>query len=158
MARTVTKALGALFVVLACACEDVPTDATPEGALQLFLVAMDRSEHQSEARAEAYALLSASSRRRLDERAERATALARRRFEPWEMIAQGRYRLRFEARPGDGIEAEIHGNRAEVVVRGEDGQVARVPMVREHGRWRIVLSIPDMQHHSAVGPRPLPEP
>lgn len=157
MARTAI-ALGASFVLFAWGCEEAPTDATPEGALQLFLVAMDRSDHEAGARQEAYELLSAASRHRLEQRAERATALARRRYEPWEMIAQGRYRLRFVARPNDGIEAEVEGDRAEVIVRGAQGQVARVPMVRERGRWRIELAIPEMQHQSSKGPRPPSEP
>jgi hypothetical protein len=157
MARMSSIRSLALGALLALGCEAVPTDETPEGALQLFLIAMDRSEHESRARAEAYALLGEASRTRLEERAARATALARRRFEPWEMIAQGRYRLRFEARPGDGIEAEIHGDRAVVVVRGREGQIARVPMVREDEGWRIELAVPEMQHQSAVGPRPADE-
>lgn len=156
--RALHTALVTAFVLFALGCADEPTDETPEGALRLFLVAMDRSEYESRARAEAYELLSEDSRRALEERSKRATALARRPFEPWEMMAQGRYRLRFQARPGDGIEAEIDGDRAEVVVRGEEGQVARVPMVREDGRWRIVLVLPPMEHPPATSPRPRPEP
>ncbi len=72
------------------------------------------------------------------------------------MIAQGRYRLRFEPRP-DGIEAEVRGDRAQVVVRGVGEQVARVPMVREDGHWRIELAIPEMQHAGAA-PRPAAAP
>ncbi len=140
--------------VLCAACGDEPVDATPEGALRAFLEAMDRSDQDSHAREEAYHLLAAESRERLERRAELATSLGRRRFEPWEMIAQGRYRLRFEGRGADGLESVVDGDRAEVIVRGAAGQEARVPMVRENGHWRIELAIPEMRRREAQAPGP----
>jgi hypothetical protein len=140
--------LGFALVASALGCAPEPKDATPEGALRAFLEAMDRSGHDSGAREEAYHLLAATTRERLDRRAELATSLARRRFEPWEMIAQGRYRLRFEGRAQDGLEAVVHGESAEVIVRGARGQEARVPMVREDGHWRIDLPIPEMRRRA----------
>jgi len=143
----------ALLLAIGSGCAQEPTDATPDGTLQLFLVAMDRSGFDAEAREDAYHLLCEEARQRLGRRAERATALARRDFQPWEMLAQGRYRLRFSARPEDGISAEIDGDRATVVVRGRSGQEARVPMRREEGRWCIHLDIPLLEHAGTRVPR-----
>jgi hypothetical protein len=146
--RVTLAMLGFAWLSSTVGCGSEPKDATPEGTLRAFLEAMDRSDLEARAREEAYALLSAESRERLERRAELATSLARRRFEPWEMLAQGRYRLRFEARAGDGIDTVTHGDRAEVIVRGQEGQEARVPMVREEGRWRIELHIPEMRRRA----------
>jgi hypothetical protein len=146
--RFALSVLGLAWLGWALGCAPEPKDATPEGALRAFLEAMDRSDQDSHAREDAYHLLAAETRERLARRAELATSLARRRFEPWEMIAQGRYRLRFEGRAGDGLRSEVHGDRAEVIVRGTDGQEARVPMVREDGHWRIDLPIPEMRRRA----------
>ncbi len=127
----------------ASACSDVPSDQTPRGALRLFLSAMERSEHDPDAQREAYALLSASTRRALAARAHDAETLGADGLEPWEMLVRGRYRQTFApARGSRGMRERIDGDRARVVVTSEDGsRRAEVPLVREDGRWRIVLPI-----------------
>lgn len=144
MTRSYTA--GVFFYVaglLLLGCSDAPTDETPSGALRLFLEAMDRSDWDREALRDAYALLSPDARRGLEERAHTANTLSGRAFEPWEMLAQGRFRLRFAPRSRDGMVERIEGDRAVVVVTGDrDGERAEVPMVREDGRWRIALELP----------------
>jgi len=128
------------------ACSSTPTDETPSGALGLFLRAMDRSDWDDDALRRAYGLLDSDARQGLEERAELANSLSGRDFEPWEMLAQGRYRLRFSPRRGDGMREEINGDRATVVVVGERaGQRAEVRMVREEGGWRVALELPPMR-------------
>jgi len=124
-------------------CAHEPTDETPEGALELFLEAMGSAEDDPSARQRAFALLAPESRRKIAERARLASSLSSRRFEPWEMIAEGRYRLRFRPRAAGGFTSRSSGNRAIVLVRGEhSSERAEVPMVRDGTHWRVFLSIP----------------
>jgi len=132
--------------VLAC-CASSPSDETPTGALKMFLDAMERSAHDSEALREAYYLVDQRAQARLRERAQLATALgAARDFEPWEMLAQARFRLRFHPADSGGMRERVHGRRAVVIVTGRESQErAEVPLVKEGKRWRVVLEIPVVQ-------------
>lgn len=131
-----------LALVLATACADVPSDETPSGALRLFVDAMERSDAEPEALRDAYALMAAPSRRALQERAHLAASLGGREFQPWEMLVRGRFRRSFAFRDR-AMREEIHGDRATVTVRGEDGtHSAQVPLLLESGRWRVLLEIP----------------
>jgi hypothetical protein len=143
-------------VLLLSACSSVPTDAEPAGALELFLEAMGEAEDDPAARARAFGLLSSETRRSFARRARLAGALSARRFEPWEMIVEGRYRLRFLPRESRGFEERIQGDRAIVIVHGaRRSERAEVPMVREHGKWRVHLQVPEMATtRGAVSPRP----
>ena len=94
-------------LVTLAACARVPTDGTPDGALELFLEAMGRAEDDPTARRRAFELLAPESRRAIAERARLASSLGSRRFEPWEMIAEGRYRLRFRPREVDGFTVKL---------------------------------------------------
>jgi hypothetical protein len=134
------RSLLGLALVTVAACSEAPDDETPSGALRMFLDAMERSSYEPAAQEDAYRLLSEASRRQLEERASSATALSGREFEPWQMLVQGRYRLRFTPR---AMDEEIDGDTALVTVRGSgEGQRAEVPLVREDGRWRIKLELP----------------
>lgn len=135
-----------MLVVLASACSSAPSDTTPEGALSLFLEAMGEAEDDPNARERAYALLARETRQRLASRARLAGALSSRQFQPWEMIVEGRYRLRFRPRESRGFEERIHGDRAIVIVRGEGrSERAEVPLVREAGKWRVYLHVPESE-------------
>lgn len=138
----VALALGlGLGCALAPGCGGAPTDDTPTGAVELFLEAMERSDWDADARRTAYGLLAADAQNALDARADRANALSHDVLEPWEMLAQGRYRLRFTP-IASGYREHIEGERATVTVHGvSEGQRANVPLVREDGHWRIVLEI-----------------
>jgi hypothetical protein len=133
-----------VLALLVSACSDVPSDETPRGALRLFLSAMDRSDRDPDALRDAYALLSASTRRALAQRAHDAETLGADGLEPWEMLVRGGYRQTFTpARGARGLREHVDGDQARVVVTSEDGtRHAEVPLVREHGRWRVVIAIP----------------
>ncbi len=141
--RLVHRSFFALALVLASGCSDVPSDETPRGALRLFLAAMERSAHDPEALRDAYALLSAPTRRALAERAHDAETLGADGLEPWQMLVRGRYRQTFTpAAGGRGMREEVDGDHARVTVTSQDGsRHAEVPLVLEDGRWRIVLPI-----------------
>ncbi|MCB9618716.1 MAG: hypothetical protein H6724_04590 [Sandaracinus sp.] len=127
--------------VLAGCAPDAPGE-TPESTLRAFVSAMERSVLDDRARADAFALLDEGSQERLASRARRATHLARRPLEPWEMIAPGSFRLRV---PLDPMEIRVDGERATIRLQADE-RTAEVPMVREQTpdgpRWRLVL-VPD---------------
>ncbi len=129
----------------ASGCSSTPTDETPSGALTLFLEAMSRSEWDRDALRDAYELLSPAARESLTERARMANTLSGRSHEPWEMLSQGRFRLRFAPRRQGGMIERIEDDGAVVVVAGaRDGERAEVPMVREGDRWRVALELPSV--------------
>jgi hypothetical protein len=134
-------------LLLAWACGSQPADATPDGALSSFLQALDRGAHDPEELREAYRLLDRRARDALRTRARKAETLAGgRHFEPWDMLAQGRFRLRFTPASRDSMQTRIDGDRAVVTVRGRSSQKrAEVQMVRESGGWRVMLDVPEMQ-------------
>ncbi|MBX3273228.1 MAG: hypothetical protein KF729_23385 [Sandaracinaceae bacterium] len=156
--RVVLILLGGALLSLASGCADVPTDETPSGAVRMFVAAMERSEAEPEALREAYALLSASSRRGLVQRSHLAASLGGRELPPWEMLVRGRFRRSFPFRESASAMREaIDGDSATVTVRSEDGErTAVVPLVREDGRWRIVVDIPPPREASGATPRPAP--
>ncbi|MFO0696068.1 MAG: hypothetical protein U0230_21070 [Polyangiales bacterium] len=150
MVRTRTSRSLVVAALAACAvavgCAPRVSDETPAGALQLFLAAMGESEHDGAALERAYRLLAPESRARLRARAELASSLAHRHFEPWEMMVRGRYGLRFEPRRQGGFVERIEGDRATVKVIGDGPRErAEVPMAREGRAWRVVLAVPDTE-------------
>jgi hypothetical protein len=144
----------AILVLLLAACSGEPTTRTPEGALELFLRAMQASEEDPRERERAYKLLANEPRSRLAARARLAGSLANRHFEPWEMIAEGRYRLRFPPRRADGfVTRMISERRAIVVVRGDrEGERAEVGVVLEGDEWRVELDVPEPSRPRAPVP------
>jgi hypothetical protein len=150
-----------LLLTVACvgACTPAPSDTTPTGALRMFLRAMEQTSSNERALEEAYGLLDLHARDALGERARDASALANgREFAAWEMLAQGRYRVRFAYAEYGSMRERIEGERATVTVLGTDGRSrAEVPMVREDGHWRVVLVVPAPAPRDE-GPRPEPPP
>lgn len=134
-------------LLLAWACGSQPADTTPDGALSSFLQALDRGAHDPEQLREAYRLLDRRARNALRRRARKAETLAGgRSFEPWDMLALGRFRLRFTPDGRDSMQTRIDGDRAVVTVRGGSSQKrAEVQMVRESRGWRVMLDIPEMR-------------
>jgi hypothetical protein len=134
-------ALAALIVVAACGGE---VDEAPADVLSRFLDAMERSALSESALADAYALLDSGARRKLEARAQHAELVSGRDFEPWEMLAHGRFRLRFAPAEHGGMRTKIEGNQAVVHVTSDDKRSrADVPLVREDGQWRVQLAIPE---------------
>ena len=148
MLRLAVWALSIGAIVSSCGAEE--SDASPAGALARFLEAMDRSTLHEGALKDAYALLDAQAQRELGARAQRATSLTGRSFEAWEMIASGRFRLRFTPSEHGEMRTTLKGESALVEVRSEDGRSrASVPLVREFGHWRVRLALPELASVSA---------
>lgn len=144
-----SASLFSLLCTLAVACATEQTG--PVETLESFLELMDESTTNVESLRAAYELLDDGARRALGHRAHKAQTLSGRTYEPWEMLAQGRFRLRFAPAVRGGMRAELDGDRATVMVRDEGGELrARVPLVREAEGWRISLAIPPMSDASAA--------
>ena len=141
------------MVVLAClvACGEADDDASPSGALLMFLEAMDAANSDPSSLETAFRLLDPDARAELTERASKAETLAGREYKPWQMLAEGRFRLRFTPDP-HRLRAKIDGDRAQVSVADPSGkQRVQVPMVREGTHWRVVLAVPPMYQPPATG-------
>src|SRR5260221_14026505 len=135
-----------LLVTLAvAACARKPPDLTPEGAVRDLLERIERIEKRmetdpAEARA-IYELMSTRTKANLIERARRASTTSGRKVPPEEMIAPGRFSLRFEPRK---MHVRMADDRAVVDVIGIDPETdrAEVPCVLEDGPWRIEIPLP----------------
>ena len=143
-----------LFVALTLAegCSRAPPDATPEGAVRLWIDRMEASSSDPRAMREVPQLLGPASRANLEERARHATLAQGRRFESWEMLAVGRFGLRFRPK---AMKASVVGDRATVEVTGEDPNTERasVRCVKEGAAWRVEPDLPDVpvQTHKERG-------
>lgn len=109
--------------------------------MMLFLDALGRSEWEPRALEDAYALLSKDAKEALQKRAELASSLSGREFAPWEMLVQGRSRLRAGPSGTDAFDVRVEGEHAWLKMRGQAGG-DEVAMTREEGRWRVVLDVP----------------
>jgi hypothetical protein len=133
-------ALVAVFAGMGCS-RPAP-DATPEGAVRLFVEKMESGSEDPHAMREAYELLGPHARSNLKERADRASKGQGRRYEPYEMLAEGRFGLKF--RPKTMV-AKIEGEDAFVDVRGEGPEEhATVHCSREGAAWRVEPELPDV--------------
>jgi hypothetical protein len=146
--------LAALLVAMSAlpACQRKPPDLTPEGAVRELLDRIERIETDpTEARA-VYDLLSLPTRQNLIERARRASTTSGREIPPQDMLAPGRFSLRFEPRK---MHTRVADERAVVDVTGIDPETdrAEVPCVLEDGRWRIEIPLPPL---APVEKRPEP--
>ncbi|MCA9602420.1 MAG: hypothetical protein R3A78_06815 [Polyangiales bacterium] len=129
-----------LVTCMLSGCGRPKASESPVEVVRAFVDAVRRSEWDDGALKEAYGYLAERSRTDLVARAERASGLAGRAFEPWEMIVQGRVRLRFRPK-ASGYKERVGGDTAVVAVRGDTPtERADVRLVREHGAWRIVLT------------------
>lgn len=129
----------AALLVLASACSRAAPDSTPEGAVRLWLEKMEGGDEN--AMRDAYLLLGPKARANLKERAERASRGQGRRFEPYEMLAEGRFGLRFRPK---AMTSRIEGDEAAVEVRGEgEGERATMKCTREATAWRVEPDLPE---------------
>lgn len=131
---------GVALALLLLGCERRP-ELTPEGALMTWVNAMNASRSDASQRRAAFDLLAPAARRNLAARAARASQFAGRPVEPWEMLAPGRFSLRFSIDPAN-LRVELQGDRATVQANGPGGDHADVPMVREGNAWRVDLALP----------------
>jgi hypothetical protein len=130
----------ALVTMLGCS-RGAP-DATPEGVVRLWLDKMESGGDDAHAMKDAYLLLGPHARANLKERAERASRGQGRRYEPHEMLAEGRFGLRFRPKT---MTSKISGDDAAVEVRGDGpDDHATVKCTREGNAWRIEPELPDV--------------
>lgn len=142
MGRTRVLAIALSSMMAAVACSRPPPDSTPDGAVRAFVDKMESATDDRRAMREAYMLLGPHARQNLSERAERASRGQGRRYEPYEMLAEGRFGLKF--RP-TVTTARIEGENAVVDVRGESTEDrAEVKCTREGPSWRVEPDLPDI--------------
>jgi hypothetical protein len=128
--------------MFAIGCSRPAPDATPEGVVRLWLDRMESSAEDPKATSEAYLLLGPRARSNLEERAERASRGQGRRFEPYEMLAEGRFGLRFRPKM---MTSRIDGDTAWVEVKGDGAdEHATVKCAREGAAWRVEPDLPDI--------------
>lgn len=137
------RRLLALFAAAALvACSRAAPDATPEAAVRLWLEKMESGAEDPRTMKEAYQLLGPRARANLAERADRASRGQGRRFEAHEMLAEGRFALRFRPK---GMTARTSGDEAWVEVKGDGpDERAVVRCTREGAGWRIEPDLPGM--------------
>ncbi len=128
-------------VPLLAGCSHPPADATPEGAVRLFLDDMDNGDDPA-AMHRAYGLLGPTARANLAGRAHRTSRLQGRQVEASDMLAAGLFGLAFRPKAMRGA---VVGDSATVEVFGEDPQSehASVACVREAAGWRIEPGFPE---------------
>ncbi len=130
------------LVLAAAACTRTLPDATPEGAVRLFLEKMESASDDPRAMREAYQLLGPRAQKNLKERAERASKGQGKRYDPYEMLAEGRFGLKFRPRT---MSTRIEGDEAFVDVKGEAAEEhATVKCAKEGTAWRVELELPDV--------------
>jgi hypothetical protein len=133
--------LGLAVWLVASSCTRKPADLTPDGAVRELLDRIDRTEADPAESHAVYELLSSRTKANLIERARRASTTSGREVPPEEMLAPGRFSLRFEPRK---MHVRVADDRAVVDVVGIDPETdrAEVPCVLEDGRWRIEIPLP----------------
>jgi hypothetical protein len=137
------EAAAALALVVAAACSHPAPDATPEAAVRAWLEHMEDSMGSPTEAREAFALLGPKARENLAARSVRASQVEGRRAQAFEMLAEGRFGLRFRPK---SLHATVKGTDAVVDVLGDDPgtEHARVTCVKEDGAWRIEPELPDV--------------
>ncbi len=135
--------LAVAALLLLAGCSRSAPDATPDGVVRLWLERMESSTDDPRAAREAYALLGPATRANLEERGVRASRTQGRRVEAYEMLAEGRFGLKFRPK---SMSANISGETATVEVLGAEPATdhATVHCAREHGVWRIEPDLPDV--------------
>lgn len=141
--RVVARALGAaLVVVLLAACSRSAPDATPEGAVRLFLERMEDAQDDAQKMRAVYNLLGPDARENIAERAQRTGRAQGRRVEPHEVLAEGRFALHF--RPKRMTSKATGPGTATVEVEGSTAsERAEVRCVKEGASWRIEPELPE---------------
>jgi hypothetical protein len=140
---TTRRLLLATMLGLFGACARHPADATPEGALDLFLRSMEETPYDPQAGAHAFALLAPPAREAIRREAQRAQQITGKPATPESMFTPTWTPLRF---PVDRTHAVVDsdGVHAIVDVYGLEPatQHVRVPMVREGEGWRLDVEVP----------------
>jgi hypothetical protein len=132
----------AFLTIALAACSRPAPDATPEGAIKTWLEKMEAQVSDPAETKGAYAMLSKQTHQNLEKRAERASRIEGRRIEPQEMLAQGRFALRFAPRK---FVTQTAGESATVEVSGDEPtDHATLHCVKEGPAWRVDLALPEL--------------
>ena len=142
LAEPVRRAAAFVALALAAGCNHPPADATPDGAVRVFLDDMESASDDAQAMRPAYDLLGPAARANLQERARRTSQLLGRQVAAWEMLAAGRFGLAFRPK---SMHSTVVGDRATVEVLGTDpkNEHASVICVHEAAGWRIEPGLPE---------------
>ena len=124
--------------------------------MRLFVEKMESAADDPRAMKEAYGLLGPHARANLKERADRASKGQGRRYDAWEMLAEGRFGLKFRPKT---LTSQIAGTDATVEVRGEGAdERASVHCTRESPSWRVEPELPPPPQQTGRPTPPEPPP
>jgi hypothetical protein len=123
------------------ACAPRPTELSPSEALTAFLTALDRSTHAPEQLQVAYEWLDRDSQAALRERAALSASLAGRSIAAWDMLVPGRSSFSAYSVPSLRTRTRQEGERAFVTLSQEGRGDVEIALVRQEGRWRVVLGL-----------------
>ena len=124
--RLTLLCLAAARVTLSLAgCSRAPLDATPDGALRVWLEKMEAAEDDPAEMRGAYELFGPRAKKNLAERAARAGKAEGRKVEPWEVLAEGRFGLKFRPQRMTVTVDPKSPDEALVAVLGADPNVER---------------------------------
>lgn len=131
-----------LLTALAAACSRPPPDATPDGAVREWIDRMSAEESDPTEARSAWELLSRGTHEALEKRAQRASLIEGRHVEARDVLAPGRFSLRFTP---TRFTPRVQGATATVDVAGpEPTDRATLHCVREGKRWRVDLALPEL--------------
>ena len=124
------------------ACSKHEPDQTPDGVVKLWLDKMEEATDPKEAH-DAFELLGPKARGNLQERADLASKMQGRQESAEDMLAQGRFGLKFRPK---SMTSTIQGDDATVTVVGADAQTEHTTIhcVREKGEWRVEPELPEL--------------
>jgi hypothetical protein len=132
----------ALLTAALLSCSRPPPDATPEGVLREWIDRMNAQVTDPHEGPAAYALLSRATHAELEKRAERASLIEGHHASGYDMLASGRFALRFAP---THFATTIAGDSATVLVTGsEPTERATVRCVKEGAVWRVDLALPEL--------------
>ncbi len=107
----------------ALGCSRPAPDSTPDGALRAWLEKMEAAEDDPAEMRAAYELFGPRAKKDLAERAERAGRAEGRKVEPWQVLAEGRFGLKFRPQRMTVTLDPKTANEAVVAVVGADPNV-----------------------------------
>lgn len=137
----VTRGWAAMLVVVLVACAPDPGELPPNEALRAFLTALDRSPHAPDQLKVAYDWIDEKSQAALKQRAELAASLAGRKIAAWDMLVAGRSSFSDYSVPSLRMRVRIDGDKAFVTLPRDGQGSVDIPLVRQQGRWRVVLGL-----------------
>ncbi|HEY1958575.1 MAG TPA: hypothetical protein VGH28_23315 [Polyangiaceae bacterium] len=132
----------ALLAALAVSCSRRPPDATPDGAVREWIDRMSAQETDPIEARSAWDLLSRGTHEALEKRADRASLIEGHHVEARDVLAPGRFALRFTP---TRFTPTVQGTTATVDVAGaEPSDHATVRCVKEGKVWRVDLALPEL--------------